>query len=259
MERYTFVTRPDTISGEIEKRIDAELQNTEGFVRDDQNPDTVLVIGGDGTFIYAVHQYLDRLADVKFHGIHTGTLGFYTDFMDSEVNEFLDVYKKSSYTTSTYPMLVAEDNRGKRSYAINEIRVENAARTQVLDVYLNGEYFETFRGTGMCVCTQLGSTAYNKSLGGAVMQEGLDLIQMSEISGIHHSKFRSLIAPFVLKGDTVIEFVSNSFSGALLGFDSEVYPMSDVTSLTIKICSARNVRVIRGKNVSYFKRLKSLF
>ncbi len=147
----------------------------------------------------------------------------------------------------------------KRYYALNEIRIENAARTQVMDVYVNDVLLETFRGTGMCVCTQLGSTAYNRSLGGAVIQEGLDLIEMSEISGIHHSKYRSLDAPFVLKNDSVIRFVSDSFDGALLGVDSDVYPLENAKEIEIKVCSARHIRVLRGKNVSYFERLKTLY
>ena len=259
MEKYAFVTRPDEVSREIQNRIDSELFHTEGFTRDDQNPDTVIVIGGDGTFIYAVHKYLDQLEHVRFHGIHTGTLGFYTDYRDSELHEFMENYKSGSYTTSTYPMLRAQDSSGKVTYAINEIRIENASRTQVVDVYLNGQYFETYRGTGLCVCTQLGSTAYNRSLGGAVIQEGLDLIELAEIAGIHHSKFRSLDAPIVLKKDTVIEFRARNFDDAVLGYDSDVYYLNGTNTLEIKICKKRFVKVIRARNISYFERLKSLF
>ena len=144
-------------------------------------------------------------------------------------------------------------------YAINEIRIENAARTQVLDVYVDKKLFETFRGTGMCVCTQLGSTAYNRSLVGAVIQEGLDLIELAEISGIHHSRYRSLDAPIVLKAESVIDLSSVSFTGALLGSDAEVFELDGETNVEISVCKDRQIRVLRGRDISYFDRLKSLF
>ena len=257
MEKYTVVSKLDEVSKKIEKEIDDRLFQFD-FIRDDENPETVIVVGGDGTFIYAVHQFMDRLKDVRFYGLHTGTLGFYSDYQDHEVDEFLDVLIHHEGKEEILSVLRGEVN-GNCYYALNEIRVENAARTQVMDVYVNDIQLETFRGTGMCVCTQLGSTAYNRSLGGAVLQEGLDLIEMVEIAGIHHSKYRSLDAPLVLKSDSVIRFVSESFEGALLGVDSDVYPLEDFKKIEIKICGARHIRVLRGKKVSYFDRLKTLY
>lgn len=252
-----MVVRPDELSEMLERSIQKKLE-ANGFIRDDMDPETVIVIGGDGTFIFAVHEYIDRLKDVRFFGLHTGTLGFYSDYKDEEVNEFVDVLINHEGKEEILSVLRGEVG-SRRYYALNEIRVENAARTQVMDVYINDVKLETFRGTGMCVCTQLGSTAYNRSLGGAVIQEGLDLIEMAEISGIHHSKYRSLDAPFVLKADSVIRFEAESFDGALLGVDSDVFSLNGTNKIEIKICSARHIRVLRGKKVSYFERLKSLF
>lgn len=252
-----MIARPDDVSRKLELYVQNKLEEN-GLCRDDVQPDTVIVIGGDGTFIYAVHQYMDHLKDVRFFGLHTGTLGFYSDYQDSDVDDFLDVLIHRNGKEEILSVLRTVVN-DRRYYALNEIRVENAARTQVMNVFVNDRNLETFRGTGMCVCTQLGSTAYNRSLGGAVIQEGLDLIEMSEISGIHHSKYRSLDAPFVLKSDSVIRFESDSFNGALLGVDSDVYPLDGANQIEIKICSARHIRVLRGKKVSYFDRLKTLY
>lgn len=257
MEKFTVISRPDDLSKALEEQITKELEKHD-FQRDDFTPETVIVVGGDGTFIYAVHEYIDRLKDVRFFGLHTGTLGFYSDYQDSNLNEFLDVLIHKTGKEVELSVLRAEVNE-KRYYGLNEIRIENAARTQVMDVYINDVQLETFRGTGMCVCTQLGSTAYNRSLGGAVIQEGLDLIEMAEISGIHHSKYRSLDAPFVLKSDSVLRFEAESFDGALLGVDSDVYSLDGSNKVEIKVCSARKIRVLTGKKISYFDRLKTLY
>ncbi len=257
MKKYAIVARPDEVSEKLEGKADHYLK-CNGFIRDEKNPDTVVVIGGDGTFILAVHRYMHCLNDVCFFGIHTGTLGFYSDYLDKDISEFLHVLTDGTGQEKRFQVLQAKTSKNVY-YAINEIRIENAARTQVLDVYVDKKLFETFRGTGMCVCTQLGSTAYNRSLGGAVIQEGLDLIELAEISGIHHSRYRSLDAPIVLKAESVIDLSSVSFTGALLGSDAEVFELDGETNVEISVCKDRQIRVLRGRDISYFDRLKSLF
>jgi NAD+ kinase len=257
MSYFAIVARPDDISRSLKQETELILKR-HGFVINEKTPDYIFVIGGDGTFIYAVHKYIDRLSEACFFGIHTGTLGFYTDYRDVDYDEFIRTFLAGEYTEYSYPILEGiTENR--TYYGINEIRIENAWRTQNMDVYINGRLFETYRGTGMCVSTQLGSTAYNRSLGGAVMEEGLPLIQMCEMAGIHHNKYRSLKAPLVMNDRNRITFQSESFAGALLGADNEVYPMDDVHRLEIGISKDRRVRMLKGRTLSYFDRLKSLF
>ena len=257
MPTYTVVNRPDPVSEHLKDRLDGILLN-HGFARDEQVPETVLVIGGDGTFIYAVHKYIDVLDKVRFFGIHTGTLGFYTDYRDTDFEEFTSDFVRGKMTEFSYPILEGKTEHG-RFYGINEIRVENAVRTQEMKVYLNNSLFEVYRGTGMCVSTQLGSTAYNRSVGGAVIQDGLSLIQMTEIAGIHHSKYRSLNSPFVMDANTEIAFTSKSFEGAMLGADSEVFPLDNVKRIEIAVSADKRVRMLKGRDVYYFDRLQSLF
>ncbi len=259
--RYAMISRPDAASDELCERAIRDL-DARGYIRDELHPDVAFVIGGDGTFIYAVHHMMRTIGrgidKVHFYGIHTGTLGFYTDYKDADYDEFMADFFENRLHEASFPLLQAEYGPDMHN-AVNEIRIENAARTQVMDVYVNGVFFETFRGTGMCVCTQFGSTAYNRSLGGAVIQEGMDFIELTEISGIHHSKYRSLDAPLILKKDTVLEFRSESFKGALLGCDADVYRLDDVNSVRIFVCKSAEVHMLRGRDVSYFERLKSLF
>ena len=163
-----------------------------------------------------------------FYGIHTGTLGFYTDYRDKDYREFMDNFFNNELREKKYRLLQMTAD-GMKHHAVNEVRVENPYRTQIIEVYINGEKFETLRGSGVLVCTQLGSSAFNRSLGGAVIQEGLDFIELTEMSVIHHSLFRSLQSPIILKPETVIEFRSNNFSGAVLAIR---------TPIPWKVCTA---------------------
>ncbi len=69
---------------EVAERLNTLLEQA-GIQRDDQEPEMVISIGGDGTLLSALHHYSQCLIDVRFLGVHTGHLGFYTDWRDYEL------------------------------------------------------------------------------------------------------------------------------------------------------------------------------
>ena len=81
-------------------------------------------------------------------------------------------------------------------YSLNEITVNNhTGSTYSAKVYINGVHFESFRGDGLCISTPTGSTAYNKSLGGAVIHPQLPLYQVTEIAALNNLVYRTLGNP----------------------------------------------------------------
>ena len=58
--RFTVVARLDAASAQMKEELIRTLLS-DGCVEDEAHPDVVFVVGGDGTFIYAVHMYLDQL------------------------------------------------------------------------------------------------------------------------------------------------------------------------------------------------------
>lgn len=251
-----MIHRPDEASKHCSDKIQSMLIKN-GYIYDSINPQLVIVIGGDGTFLYAVQQYQSKLENVVFYTIHTGTLGFFADYHDLEWDCFLKQLLNHQLNVQEYPLLCIDDGLN-RYYGVNEVRIENVVRTQVLDVYINGSYFETLHGSGVCVCTQLGSTAYNRSLGGAIIQEGLPAIEMIEIASIHHRKFQSLGTPLILKMDTKIVLKAERLEGAILGADANVFNLQDQKEILIEVAD-KKVRVLRHTPVSYFEKLKTLF
>jgi NAD+ kinase len=138
------------------------------------------------------------------------------------------------------------------------MRVENVIRTQLLDVSIDGHHLETFRGNGLCVSTQVGSTAYNRSLGGAILYEGLNALQLTEITGIHHHAYRSLGSPLILRESSIITLESDNFNQAILCYDYLTLPLNQKTRLTVGYSSMKAKLMIREQKV-YVERLKSLF
>ena len=131
-------------------------------------------------------------------------------------------------------------------------------RTQNLNVVLDQGPFESFRETGLCVCTQLRNTAFSRSLGGAVLQKGLPLFEITEMAGIHHSQFHSPGAPFVISDRTIIRLESEDFEGAMIGADSDVAPLSQTREVCIHKSEDKVLHILRGRKISYFERLARL-
>lgn len=256
MNKFSIVAKKNEKSFLLETHIKEVIEKA-GWCFDKKNPDLVLCVGGDGTLLYAVHKYLKQLDHVKFLGIHTGTLGFFTDYTEEEVDLCLqDILHTEPEIFRSYLLNIKVGE--KEFYALNEMRIENIKRTQVLDVYVDGEFFETCRGSGVCLSTQAGSTAYNRSLGGAVIDSGLSLMQMAEITAIQHSKHRSLGNPYILKDDRTVEFRSDDFSNAILCYDHLNRQLKEIDKVVCTM-SDRCVQFVRYRKYSYLKRLKNLY
>lgn len=258
MPAYSVVTREDEHSLFLKNQI-IQFLSSHNYHYSEEKPETVFAIGGDGTFLKAIHQYVNQLQEVTFIGIHTGTLGFMCDHPSEDLDELLNTFIHQSPVLYSYPLLQVElEGFNEIIYAFNEARIENMVNTLTLDLFINNEFFETFKGSGICLCTQIGSTAINRSLGGAVIQHGLPLMQLSEIMGVHHRKHRSLRSSMILKEDAEIKIQPQSFSNAMLCYDHLAMSLDGCTGITMKN-SDRHVRIARYKSYSYLTRLKNIF
>jgi len=86
------------------KQLTVKLQQA-GFELDDKTPEVVVTVGGDGTLLSAFHRYANMLEKVRFIGVHTGHLGFYTDWRDFELDPLVAALKKDSGQSVSYPLL----------------------------------------------------------------------------------------------------------------------------------------------------------
>lgn len=255
MHRYAIIYKKDEISKNMTDKLRKELDT---FLKyDEENPELVITVGGDGTMLHSIHLYQHIIDSVCFIGIHTGTLGFLTDYQKDEYLELIEDIKKGQCEIFQRSLLDIQTNKGNY-IALNEIRIENNMRSQVLDVFINDKYFETFRGNGLCVCTSSGSTAYNKSLGGAVACTSSNIMQLSEIAGIHHNAYRSLGSSLILDKNYVFRFESQNFENAVLGIDQLVFDLKDVEYIQVGI-SSHCARFVQFKRVTFMERLKRAF
>lgn len=260
MKRFVIISKEDSDSLHLKRDLNQRLTDL-NYVYDDSHPEIVISIGGDGTFLRAIHQYIEHLETIQFVGIHTGTLGFFSSYDGHESEAFIQDLVSDKLVYKHLPVLdicVKSNTSKEHYYAINEMRVENVIRTQLIRVHINNEFMETFRGTGLCISTQAGSTAYNRSLGGAILHEGLDFLQLTEITGIHHHAYRSLGSPLIVQSDAEIRLESDDFCEAILCFDHLSTKLKKDSVIQTGY-NDKTVHIVGRPNTSYLKRLKSLF
>lgn len=200
--RFAITTRGDSISNTLMQKMRTYLLDFNLEYNEDQ-PDIVISVGGDGTLLYAFHRYRSRLNKTAFIGVHTGHLGFYADWKPEEIEKLVIAITKNEYSVVEYPILevIISHNDGSREgkyLALNECTVKSIEGTLVMDIEIKGEKFETFRGDGLCMSTPSGSTAYNRSLGGAIIHPSIRAIQLAEMASINNRVFRTIGSPLIL-------------------------------------------------------------
>ncbi len=236
------------------------------FTFDAKNPDIVITVGGDGTLLAAFHHYQNQLEKIRFVGVHTGHLGFYTDWRDDEIDDLVVSLQSDNRQSVSYPLLdvlVKSRKTGQTTQylALNESSLRRVGPTMTADVYLGGEIFERFRGDGLCVATPTGSTGYSKSLGGAVIHPGMPAIQLTEISSINNRVFRTLSSPLVISANdwvTLIPIDQGSKQDFLLAVDARYYHSRDIAKVSYKV-SKKKVYFAKYRHNGFWNRVKNSF
>ncbi len=198
--KFFILSRGDDTSNLIQQKILSYLADF-GFTLNQEDPAIVISVGGDGTLLEAFHRYQHRLDQTAFVGLHTGHLGFYADWRPDELEKLVISIAKTPIETVDYPLLEIlidhHDQKKERFLALNECTVKTTEGSLVMNIEINQEHFETFRGDGLCISTPSGSTAYNKSLGGAIIHPSLAAIQLTEMASINNRVFRTIGSPLI--------------------------------------------------------------
>lgn len=255
--RFTLFVRKDDASKQIEKEI-CDLLLKKGTLKDDEHPEIVICIGGDGTFLRAVHNFLflDQLP--KFVCVRSGSLCFFGNYEKNEVDQLVDDILNQTILFEEYPLLQATIHQNQKAlatfYAVNEIRIENPFKTMICDVDIDNERLEEFRGNGLLVSSTLGSSAYNKSCGGALIDTKLNLLELTEIAPIESVAYRSIKESMVLASSRTIRFYGPFKNHEVIGYDYLLYETEEaIDDVTISY-SDKKIQIVKREFVSALKK-----
>lgn len=261
--RVAIIANGKYQSKRVASKLFAAFKHDPDFYLSKKDPDIVISIGGDGMLLSAFHMYEKQLDKVRFVGVHTGHLGFYTDYRDFEVDTLINNLKNDKGEQISYPILkvtiTLEDGRIIRARALNESTIKRIEKTMVADVVINQVVFERFRGDGILVSTPTGSTAYNKSLGGAVLHPTIEALQLTEISSLNNRVYRTLGSSVIIPKKDAIEIVPKRVGVYTISIDNKTVHYKNITKIEYSIDEKSINFVSTPSHTSFWERVNDAF
>ena len=220
----------------------------------------ILVIGGDGTILAAARMLVG--SNIPLLGINLGTLGFLADVNLADLSKTLDLLLQDQYQVENRIMLTAEVyKQGEKAatyIALNDFNINRfgASRVIGLKVGTNGSVIDRYRADGVIVCTPTGSTGYNLSAGGPIINPTCKNFVITPICP-HSLTARSIV---LAKEDIVTVEVeqirSNIKEEAIISFDGRE-GLSLFPGDQVKIYKSQEVTpFIKATEVSFVQILK---
>ena len=140
--------------------------------------DMVLSLGGDGALLRAFQEAF--MYNKPLLGINSGRLGYLCALKQEEIGDFNQLLKQCRKVEKT--VLECELDH-KAYYALNDIIVSknDFGQTVDLDLKIEDKYRYSMRGDGLIICTPTGSTAYNLSAYGPLLEDGTNVLAVTPI------------------------------------------------------------------------------
>ena len=221
-----------------------------------KDADCMIVLAGDGTMLQAARDV--QKWNLPLIGVNLGTLGYMTEIELSALEESLDLLMNGQFEVESRMMLSGkvEGRQGtEEDLALNDIVISRSGSLQIIkfNILVNGQFLNNYSADGVIVTTPTGSTGYNLSAGGPIVEPKARLIMITPICP-HTLNQRSII----LSPEDVIEIeISEGREGCVqtveANFDgNHVVPMH--TGERIKIVqSEKTTDIIQLNKVSFLE------
>ncbi|MFS1663666.1 NAD kinase [Streptococcus sp. zg-JUN1979] len=261
--RVAIISNGKYQSRKVAGKLFSVFRDASDFYLTKKNPDVVISIGGDGMLLSAFHMYEKHLDSVRFVGIHTGHLGFYTDYRDFEADMLVENLRQDTGESVSYPILKVKvtlgDGRIIKGRALNESTLKRIEKTMVTDVFINNVKFERFRGDGLSVSTPTGSTAYNKSLGGAILHPTVEALQLTEISSLNNRVYRTIGSSLIIPKEETIKVIPKRLGLYTISIDNKTMQYRNVQKVEYSLDNQKIHFVATPNHTSFWERVKDAF
>ena len=218
---------------------------------EDIDPDVLIAIGGDGSFLYAL-----RRTDAPLLPINAGTVGVLAEVEASRPNEFegaIERLLKGFYFLEERMKLAALVGGKPVPDATNDFVLHSAqvGKMGLFEIAFDGHVAGQIRADGLIVASPTGSTAYSLSSLGPIVDPGLDAIVLTSIAPFRVEARAIVIEPL----RTVRLRLVEADRGALVIADGQdEYPLPTDAALTVYRSPRRATLVRFGSR--FYQRLR---
>lgn len=216
--------------------------------------DLTISIGGDGTFLRTARWVGDKTIPIV--GINTGHLGYLTAFDISEQEMLVDHLFKGEFRIENRSLLKVSAPSIPASmwpFALNEVAVmkNDTASMITVDAMLDDAPLASYLADGVIVATPTGSTGYNLSVGGPVMQPVSPVFTISPIAA-HSLTMR----PLVINDSSSLKLSATSRSASFrVSLDGRFFSLPCGTAVTVEKAGFC-IRVIQKHNFNFADKLR---
>jgi len=211
----------------------------------------VIVIGGDGFMLQTLKQ--NKNSKKSFYGINSGSYGF---LMNKFSNKSLitNLSKAKNINISPLEMLVTTKNKTRKCIAINEVSILRQSR-QAANISIKNNSKNIIKklvSDGVLVSTPAGSTAYNLSVHGPILNLNSKKISIAPISAFRPRRW-------------VGKIVSDKSKVVIKNLNPKKRPISAVADnvevrnakkIVIKVQNKIKFNLLYDKNTSLQKKIK---
>lgn len=236
-----------------------------GYHIDKKNFDLGIAVGGDGTFLKMVHATKFD-SNIYYAGIHTGTLGFLQEIDPKEIDLFLDKLQKNELLEEKISIQKTEIEgiRPVTLHSLNEIVIRQMdLKTVSLKVEINRQFLEEFVGDGLLVATTIGSTAYNLSVNGAIVDSTIHTLQLTPLSPLNNKAYRNLLNSVVIPEHKTITItpsgdIQDKNTNLMIVVDGTVKKYHHVHKIKTTVDS-RRITYLKLPNHHFYQKVRNKF
>jgi len=200
-------------------------------------PKLTIVIGGDGFMLQTLKK--NKLSKRFFYGINSGNYGFLMNKFSAK-NIIKNLSKVKMITISPLEMTVKNKNRNTKKFlAINEVSILRQSRqaASMSIKYGSKKIIKNLVADGVLVSTPAGSTAYNLSVHGPILDLNSKKLAISPISPFRPRRWRGKI-------------VSDKSKIIIKNLNSSKRPISAVAD-NIEVRNAKIITIKTKKKIKF--------
>lgn len=263
MKSIYIHTNDDLESLKTKDKLVELLNNNDFIVLDNfsKDVDIVIVIGGDGTFLNGIKEanYYDAL----ILGINTGHLGFFADFTPFNLQEVVDICLNEDYRIQKCKTIKVKLETDKNTItldpAVNDVFIKHGHSSIIhLDLLVGDEYIESFSGDGILISSSAGSTAYNYSLGGSIVDPRVELLQITPVAPANNSVYRCITSSLLTPANEKIVIFPKDEDNTIVVVDGNESNIEGIKKIVVTL-SDEEIKIIRSSNYSFWGKVKSKF
>lgn len=222
---------------------------------DIDDADFIVSVGGDGTFLKS-----SKLSPkTPILGVNCGTLGYLTEVNAENLEDALINILKNDYFIEKRMMIEGEIITKENVMipaALNEIAIsKNNFGVVRFDVFVNDKLINSYTADGILIATPTGSTAYNLSCGGPIVDPTANIITLTPIAP-HTVLNRSI----VLSDEAVVKVKITELRGNTAYVLSDGSPVEIKTGDSIIIKKSEdNVNIVKLDWSSFIDRVREIY